>query len=574
MATGIGAPMTNKPTYEELELKVSLLEKEAAKCKQAEEALRLEESRLEALLELNQMTGAPLQEITDFALEEAVRLTESKIGYLAFMNQDETVLTMHSWSKNAMKQCMIDDKPWVYPVHTTGLWGEAVRQRKPIITNDYAALNPLKKTYPEGHVNVIRHLNIPVFDGERIIAVAGVGNKDDEYDDSDVRQLKLLMQGMWRLILRKWTEWELRESEAKFRKLVETVGGAIFIYQGTKIRFANQASEIIFGYTREKLLSKNFWEVIHPDYQEMVRERGLARQRGEEAPSRYEAKILRKNGEEGWCDFTLSLIEFEGKTAVLGIALDITERKRTEEALEESENKFRQISSYLFTVQEGERKRISFELHDEMGQSLTALKLKLRSIERKLEDDQEELRDDCLNVLHDIDQIIENIRRLTRDLSPTVLEDLGLMGALRWMVDDFAKLNNKKISFAIEDINHLFSHESQIVIYRIFQEALTNIAKHSEAGHVSVFSNKHQDNVCFVVEDDGKGFEMNQPLLTNPNEKSLGLAAMDERARMLGASFNIWSQIGRGTQITLTVPVDASKNEKDHDGTISNRACR
>jgi PAS domain S-box-containing protein len=374
--------------------------------------------------------------------------------------------------------------------------------------------------------------------------------------------MKLLMQGMWRLIRRKWTEWELRESEAKFRQLVETVGGAIFIYQGTRIRFANQASEIIFGYKREELLQQNFWEVIHPDYREMARERGFARQRGLEVPSRYETKIVRKNGEEGWCDFTLSLIEFEGKQAVLGIALDITERKRTEEALEESEEKFKQLSSYLLTAQEGERKRISFELHDEMGQSLTALKLRLRSIERKLEDDQEKLRADCLNVLMDIDQIIENIRRLTRDLSPSILEDLGLTGALRWMVDDFAKLNNTKFSFAIENINHLFSDESQIIIYRIFQEALTNIGKHSEASHVSVFSDKQKDFVCFVVQDDGKGFEVNQPLLKNPNENSLGLTAMDERARMLGASFNISSEIGNGTQVTLIVPIDGSKKKE------------
>ena len=137
--------------------------------KQAAEALLLEQSRLETLLQLGQMTTATMQEITDFAQEAAVRLTGSKIGYLAFMNEDETVLTMHSWSKSAMDQCAIIDKPIHYPVETTGLWGEAVRQRKPVITNDYSAANPLKKSYPQGHVQVIRHLNVPVFDGERIV---------------------------------------------------------------------------------------------------------------------------------------------------------------------------------------------------------------------------------------------------------------------------------------------------------------------------------------------------------------------------------------------------------------------
>jgi two-component system sensor histidine kinase/response regulator len=186
-----------------------------------EAALLLERSRLEALLQLAQMASAPLQEITDFALEAAVRLTESKIGYLAFMNEDETVLTMHSWSKTAMQQCAIIDKPIVYPVESTGLWGEAVRQRKPVITNDYSAPNPQKKGYPEGHVKVIRHMNVPVFDGDRIVAVAGLGNKDVGYDESDVRQLTLLMQGMWRLLQRRKAEQALQDAHEKLEIRVQ-----------------------------------------------------------------------------------------------------------------------------------------------------------------------------------------------------------------------------------------------------------------------------------------------------------------------------------------------------------------
>jgi len=184
-------------------------------------ALLLERSRLEALLQLGQMTGASMQEITDFALEEAVRLTERTMGYLAFMNEDETVLTMHSWSKTAMKQCAMIGKPIVYPVETTGLWGEAVRQRKPIITNDYGAPDVKKKGYPKGHVEVVRHMNIPVFDGEHIVAVAGVGNKSLPYNESDVRQLTLLMQGMWRLLQRRQADQSLREAREQLELRVQ-----------------------------------------------------------------------------------------------------------------------------------------------------------------------------------------------------------------------------------------------------------------------------------------------------------------------------------------------------------------
>nr|WP_281033914.1 GAF domain-containing protein [Methanohalophilus mahii] len=179
--------------------------------KMEKETLLLDESRLEGLLKLNQMMDASMLEITDFAREEGVRLTRSKVGYLSFLNEDETVLTMHSWSKVAMEGCKIRDKPIEYPLETTGLWGEAVRQRKPIITNNYQEANPLKKGYPRGHVKLTRHMNVPVFDGDRIVAVAGVGNKEEEYDESDVRQLTLLMQGMWSHIQRKLAADSLKE---------------------------------------------------------------------------------------------------------------------------------------------------------------------------------------------------------------------------------------------------------------------------------------------------------------------------------------------------------------------------
>ena len=190
-----------------------------------DQALQLERSRLEALLQLSQMTDAPLSEITEFALEGAVKLTQSRIGYFAFMNEDESVLTMHAWSKSAMKQCAVIDQPIDYPVETTGLWGEAVRQRRPVITNDYASPSPLKKGTPEGHVPILRHMNVPVFEGQRIVAVAGVGNKEEPYDESDVRQLTLLMQGMWQLLQRRREQTELHQARRELEDRVRATDG-------------------------------------------------------------------------------------------------------------------------------------------------------------------------------------------------------------------------------------------------------------------------------------------------------------------------------------------------------------
>jgi PAS domain S-box-containing protein len=194
--------------------------------KRAEEERALNARRLSALLEINQMSSASIHDLTHFAMEEAVSLTGSSIGYIAFVNEDETVLTMFAWSKAAMVECAIGNKPITYPVNSTGLWGEAIRQRRPIITNDYAAANPWIKGVPEGHCRIVRHMNVPIFDGNRIVIVAGVGNKIEDYDEGDVRQLTLLMEGIWRIVNQRRAEEErknLQDQLAQASKM-EAVG--------------------------------------------------------------------------------------------------------------------------------------------------------------------------------------------------------------------------------------------------------------------------------------------------------------------------------------------------------------
>lgn len=185
--------------------------------KQAQEALILDEKRLEALIRLNEQETATIDELATFAMDETIRLTRSTLGYIAFYDEDERNLTMHAWSRSAMVECRVARRPVQYPIDTTGLWGEAVRQRRPVITNDYQAENSLKKGLPPGHVHLIRHMSVPVFDGEQIVLVAGVGNKPSAYDDTDVRQLTLLMGGMWRIIQRKRTEAALRQKNEELR---------------------------------------------------------------------------------------------------------------------------------------------------------------------------------------------------------------------------------------------------------------------------------------------------------------------------------------------------------------------
>jgi len=230
--------------------------------------------------------------------------------------------------------------------------------------------------------------------------------------------------------------------------------------------------------------------------------------------------------------------------------------KRREEAVRESEKRLRFLSSQLLKAQEKERMRLSKELHDELGQALALLKHRLRSIQRKLQEGQASLREECKSTSQYIDQTIKNVRRLSRDLSPSILEDLGLSAALRWLAENFASQHSIQTSFDIENIDHLFSQEAQTNLYRVSQEALTNIGKHAGANHVSFAVKKNEGYVSFIVEDDGKGFDANQVKARHSPEKGLGLAAMEERAHMLGAFLDIRSQVGEGTRITLTIPTE------------------
>lgn len=304
----------------------------------AEKLLRLNAARVQALLKLNQMSSSALQEITDFALEESVRLTQSTIGYLAFLNEDESILTMHSWSRLAMQECALVNKPIEFPVKDTGLWGEAVRQRRAIIINDYAAPNPCKKGYPAGHVEVHRHMNVPIFSGQRIVIVAGVGNKSDAYNDNDVLQLRLLMEGMWQVIERKKTREALEQSREQYRRIVDTANEGIWaIDENGRTGFVNAQMAALLGYTPEEMIGQSpeffIFEEDLPDH----RLRMQKRQTG--AAEHYERRWRRKDGQAVWTIVSAtpnfdSDHRFRGSFAMV---LDITERKRLEEQLRQSQ---------------------------------------------------------------------------------------------------------------------------------------------------------------------------------------------------------------------------------------------
>jgi diguanylate cyclase (GGDEF)-like protein/PAS domain S-box-containing protein len=186
----------------------------------AQQEIELNQRRFETLRRLTQMIHEPEQNILDFALEASLQATGSSIGYIYFVNEDETEMALHAWSKSVMAQCRVDTYPEAYKIEDTGLWGEAIRRRRPIITNDYPS-NPLRRELPEGHVPLQRHMNLPLFDDGRIVLLAGVGNKDLAYNEQDVQQLSLVMEGMWNIIKRKRAEKALHQANLALEARVQ-----------------------------------------------------------------------------------------------------------------------------------------------------------------------------------------------------------------------------------------------------------------------------------------------------------------------------------------------------------------
>jgi PAS domain S-box-containing protein len=357
---------------------------------------------------------------------------------------------------------------------------------------------------------------------------------------------------------RRRVEEALRESEERYRQLVEHAPAAIleFDLENQKLVAVNDVLYEFLGYTNEEIKSMKAIDFLAEESQELYLERLGKTLAGETVPDTVEYKLRGKGGRELWARLNTRLVYDKGKPRMANIVLhDITDLKRAGEALGESETRLRSLSIQLMKAQEKERMRLSKELHDELGQALALLKHRMRSIQSQLQKGQSSLQAECEETTHYMDEIIENVRRLSRDLSPSILEDLGLTSALQWLAENFDKQYSLRTSFDFDNIDDLFPKAAQTNLYRISQEALTNIVKHAEARHVSFAVKENKGSVTLSIEDDGKGFDVNGVRTLHSPEKGLGLEVMDERARMLGASLHIRSQVGEGTRITLTIPI-------------------
>ncbi|HEY6435206.1 MAG TPA: PAS domain S-box protein, partial [Ignavibacteriaceae bacterium] len=329
----------------------------------------------------------------------------------------------------------------------------------------------------------------------------------------------------------------------------------IAVYFDGKFVFINPAGLKLLGAdTYDQLLEKPITEIIHPDGLEKSLNRFQRMLSGESGLYPARDKFIRLDGKVVDVEVIASLIIYNDKPSVQVIVTDITERKKTEREIFNSREQLRALNARLEKVQEEERINLSRELHDNLGQNLTGLKMDIawlgKRIKGEITDEPKALISKTNSMLSLIDGIINNVRRISADLRPNGLDYLGLIPSIEWQTEEYKKRTELQCEFTTNVTNINFKPEINSSIFRIFQEAFTNIIRHSGATKVKIKIIEETDNLRLEISDNGIG--INEALLSD--DHSLGIIGMKERTLQFNGELNLEKVLEGGTKLTLIIP--------------------
>jgi len=357
------------------------------------------------------------------------------------------------------------------------------------------------------------------------------------------------------------TEEGLQRTNEMLRALINySPLGIIILDKDGKTELWNPASAKMFGWSSEEVIGRML-PIVPP---EKTEEHTALRKMIMDGNSFTGKEVVRRRKNRKKINVSISASPlFDSEHHPIGISsflMDITDRKIAEREREKlfkqinsARNRLKILSAKLISVQEAEKRNISRELHDEIGQTLTAIKIDLQRIKNDtVTEEKISLIDDCTAL---VEKTISGVRNLSLDLRPSIIDDLGLAASLRWYTDRFYQRTGITVKSEIEKVDEVLPSECAITLFRICQEALTNIAKHAEADYVKVALNQNKNFISLTIEDNGKGFDLQKALKMAAKGKSLGLLGMQERAELLGGRFKISSDQGHGTLIKATCQV-------------------
>lgn len=400
-------------------------------------------------------------------------------------------------------------------------------------------------------------------------------------------------------------ERALHESEESFRLLVSSVKDYAIFRLDTQgyVRSWNSGAQQIKGYSAQEIIGKHFSIFYPPDAIKLGKPQHALREAAKGGRFQEEGWRLRKDGSRFWADVVITALRDEAGT-LCGFAKvthdgserrqreevlrqsrhelktriedrraeiskinqdlgnQVLERNRAEEQLRASLDQLRALAGRLQKAREEERALLAREIHDEMGQACTALKMDLVWLLRKLPETDQRLHERARSMLKLIDEAIRSTRRIASELRPSTLDDLGLAAAIEWQAQEFEARSGVQCRVTLPTETLVLNRELSTAVFRIFQESLTNVLRHANASRVEVQLSKGAEVLTLKVDDNGIGFDATSDALS----KSLGLLGMRERALLVGGEFKVTSAPGKGTSVTVRVPLAERKGNESQDG--------
>ncbi|HXJ59164.1 MAG TPA: PAS domain S-box protein [Verrucomicrobiae bacterium] len=351
-------------------------------------------------------------------------------------------------------------------------------------------------------------------------------------------------------------ELALRRSEEQYRLIAENTRDLICLIdtQGG-ILFASPSHFSSLGYAPEDLVGTAWLDLVHPEDHDTLRTGWEQARQTREARS-AEVRIRRKNGVERLFESVANwILDQEEPQRAIVVSRDITRRKEAEEAL-------RGLPRAIREAQEAERRRVAADLHDSVIQILSAVKFRVQVVEEKLADKDEASWRDALKAEAHLEKAIQEVRRISRNLRPSELDDLGLAPALRSLCSEFSERTGISVDLGLNNLPQGLAAELELHLYRIIQEALGNIEKHSRASHVTIELTRASSQLRARIRDNGRGFDPLAPRRKKNKQPGMGLVDMKERAAFIGGNYQLNSTPGTGTEILVEVPLKSVENSK------------
>jgi PAS domain S-box-containing protein len=355
---------------------------------------------------------------------------------------------------------------------------------------------------------------------------------------------------------------ELARGEARLRGILDSAMDAIItVDEKEHIVLFNRAAEQVFGCPRDQAIGAPLsWfipERFRAGHHEHIRRFGETGTSSRRMGALRIVTGLRRNGEEFPIDASISQISESGARFYTVILRDVTERVRGEEALKRSREELRELAQAANSVREQEKSRIARELHDELAQALTALKMDVNWIAERAADGNDVLEEKLAAMQSMLDDTVAATRRISADLRPLMLDDLGLVPAVEWLVQGFTERSGVACELKVDEAQLDLGEPHASAVFRILQESLTNVAKHAQASRVDMALAREDGAVTLSVRDNGRGFSPHDPR----KPSSFGLMGLRERAYALGGEVRIDSAPGRGTRIDVRIPL-AERGER------------